>query len=103
EVLVEAVGVLVRGLDRPDLAARQLLVDQVAQGVLVEPHDSASAASAFARSTSGVATGKSKSSGRSQKSRNSRAHRSDSRIDSAYIFCTGSIISRASMRSRSLF
>jgi len=36
DVLVEAIGVLVGGLDRAHARARQLLVDQVAQGGVVE-------------------------------------------------------------------
>jgi hypothetical protein len=48
DVLVEAIGVLVGGLDRAHARARQLLVDQVAQGGVVELHRT--------RSTSGVGT-----------------------------------------------
>src|SRR6185503_1127474 len=92
DVLVEAIGVLESRLDRAHLPARQLFVDQVSQRVLVELH-SAAAWIARARSTSGVGTSNTKSSGRSQNSRNSRAHLSDRRIDSAYMRCAGTIMS----------
>ena len=48
DVLVEAIGVLVGGLKRAHARAGQLLVDQVAQGGVVELHRTTS--------TSGVGT-----------------------------------------------
>src|ERR671910_240687 len=104
DVLVEPSGVLVGGLDRPHLGARKTLLDEVAKRLVFELHfvaPSWSASSVRVSSTVGVATSKSKSSGRSQNSRNSCAQLSDNRIDSAYIRCTDSIISPSSSRWRS--